>query len=237
MKALALDDSLAEAHATVGLMRLVGYDLLGAENELKRAVAMDPGDSPTREWLGFVYRWTQRPADARAEAYRAVENDPFSPSAQAELALALCTNGQYAQGLARLKRIEAVQPPLLRATLYAGLCHVMNKDWAAAVATLRQARGIQGHAFLGYALARAGQRQEALAILANLINRWERTNHRAFEVAVVQTGLGNHDQAFEWLNRSIDDFSLPLQGEIMLPLFDELRADPRFERLRRRLRL
>ncbi len=235
LKAVALDDSLAEAHATVGAMLMVGYDLTAAEKELKLAVAIDPSRSRTREWLAMLYIWTQRPADALAEANRAVENDPLSPSAHAEVARALCANRQYSDGLARLKRVEAVQPPLIRASLYAGLCHGMKQDWPEAVAALRQSGGRQNRGFLGHALARAGQRQQALSILANLTNQWERTKRGAFEVAIVHAGLGNRAQAFEWLNRSIDDFSL--SPPIMLPLFDELHADPRFERFRRRLGL
>jgi hypothetical protein len=92
----------------------------------------------------------------------------------------------------------------------------------------------RGRGWLGYALARSGQRQEALAVLADLTAHWQRSKQGAFEVAIVDAGLGNRDQAFEWLNRSVDDLSL--SENIMLPVFDDLRGDPRFERLRSRLR-
>jgi TolB-like protein/DNA-binding SARP family transcriptional activator len=235
LKAVALDDSLAEAHAALGSMLMARYDLAAAEKEVKRAVAIDPGDSRIRRQLARLYEWEERPADALAEANRAVEIDPLSPSAHVEVAWALCANREYAQGLARLKRVEAVRPPLLRLPLYAGLCHAMQQDWPAAVAAMRRSRENRGRGFLGYALARAGQRQEAQAILADLMNHSERTDQGAFEVAVVHAGLGNRDRAFEWLNRSIEDLSL--SPYIMLPLFDDLHADPRFERLRRRLGL
>jgi serine/threonine-protein kinase len=235
LKAVALDDSLAEAHAAFGSALMARYDLAAAEKELKRAVALDPGDRRTPQRLAKLYEWEERPADALVEANRAVENDPLSPSVHVEAAWALCANREYAQGLARLKRVEGVRPPLLRLPLYAGLCHAMKQDWAAAVAAMRRSRENRGRGFLGYALARAGQRQEALTVLADLTDHSERTNQGAFEVAVVHVGLGNRDRAFEWLDRSMDDLSL--SENIMLPLFGDLHTDPRFERLRTRLGL
>lgn len=240
LKAVALDDSLAEAHAAAGLVRMIAYDFATAEKELKRAVALDPGHSRIREWLSFIYYWAERPAEALAEANRAVENDPLSPSAHAEVARALCANGKVAQGLASLKRVESVQPPLGRAALYKALCHGMNGEWAAAAATLPQSSPNLGSpnlgdAVRGHALARAGQRGEALAVLTEFMSVWKRTGDGAFLIAVVYAGLGDHDRAFEWLNRSVDDASLSPQ--LHSPLFDELKADPRYQEFRRRVGL
>lgn len=235
LKAVALDDSLAEAHAAVGVVRMIAYDFAAAERELKRAVALDPGHSRIREWLSHIYYWTERPAEALAEANRAVENDPLSPSAHAEVARALCANGQVAQGLARLKRVDAVQPPLARAALYKALCHGTNGDWAAAVAALPGRSVNIGGAVRGHALARAGQRGEALAVLAEFMSVWKRTEDGAFLIAVVYAGLGDRDRTIEWLNRSVDDASLSPQ--LHSPLFDELKADPRYQEFRRRIGL
>jgi serine/threonine-protein kinase len=232
-KAVALDDSLAGAHDMVGVVRMAQYDLVEAEKELTRAVALDPGDRRVSQQLARLYAWKERPADALSYANHAVEVDPLSPSPHVELARALCANGKYAEGLAELKRLESVRPPVLRVALFTSQCHAMNRDWPAAVAALQQWRENRGRGFLAYSLARGGQRQEALAVTADLTNHWQQTKQGAFEVAVAYAGLGNHDRAFEWIDRSFDDFSL--NEWIMLPLFDDLHADPRFERLRKRL--
>jgi tetratricopeptide (TPR) repeat protein len=235
LKAVALDDSLSEAHVAVGVLRMVTFDLAGAEKELKRAAAIDPSNHVAHHKLVWLYEFEERPADALAEANLAVEYDPLSAGAHVELARALCFNGQYAQGLARLKRVDAVRPPLLRLPWYTGLCHALNGDWPSAIAAMRKGRENRGRGLLGYALSRSGQRQEALAVLTELVNHAQRTNQGAFEVAVAYAGLGDRDRAFEWLDRSRDDFSL--SENIMLPLlFDDLHADPRFERLRTWLR-
>jgi TolB-like protein/DNA-binding SARP family transcriptional activator len=238
VKAVALDDSLADAHATAGLLLMLRYDFAAAEKELERSSALDPGLYRTYRSLITLFNWKERPADALAEANRMVDKDPLSPGAHVELARAECANGQYAKGLARLKRLEAIRPRLQRIPSYAAICHSMKGDWPAAVAALRSYEenpgDYRGRGWLGYALARAGQRQEALAVLADVTAHWQQSKQGAFEVAVVHAGLGNRDQAFEWLNRSVDDLSL--SENIMLPVFDDLRGDPRFERLRRRLR-
>jgi TolB-like protein/DNA-binding SARP family transcriptional activator len=238
LKAVALDDSLADAHATVGLLLMLRYDFAAAEKELERSRELDPGLYRTYRTLITLSYWNERPADALAEANRMVDIDPLSPSAHVELARAQCANGQYAEGLARLKGLEALRPRLLRVPSYAAICHSMKGDWPAAVAALRPYQenrdDYRGRGWLGYALVRSGQRQEALAVLADVTAHWQRSKQGAFEVAVVHAGLGNRDQAFEWLNRSVDDLSL--SENIMLPLFDDLRGDPRFERLRGRLR-
>jgi len=211
------------------------YDIAAAEKALRRAVSIDPANSRTREWVARLHHWMQRRTDALAEANRAVENDPLSPSAHAEVAFALCAGRHYAQGLARLQQVSGITPPLLRTPLYAGLCHAMNQDWPKAIAALRQAQGDQARAFLGYAFARGGRRKDALAILGELEARSASTNAGAFRVAIVYAGLGDHDRAFELLDRSIDELSLT--HYVMLPLFEDLHADPRFQGIRRRLRL
>ncbi|MDQ2932208.1 MAG: hypothetical protein M3Y05_15510 [Gemmatimonadota bacterium] len=177
-RGVALDDSSAETHAALGEMLMARYDLAGAKRELTRAAAIDPSDSRTRRSLATLDYWIRRPADALVEADRAVENDPLSTSANAELARALCANNESAQGLARLKRVEAVRPALLRIPLYTGLCRAMQQGWTAAVAAMRQSREYRGRGFLGYALARAGERQQAVAILTDLIDHSESTHQR-----------------------------------------------------------
>jgi tetratricopeptide (TPR) repeat protein len=233
-KAVSLDDSLTEGHLAVGTALMVRYDLAAAEKELKRAVAIDPTDFRTPMQLARLYTWQERPTDALAEANRAVENEPLSSSAQIEAALQLCENHEYAEGLARMKKLEAIRPPLQRIPSYTAICHAMKGDWPAALAAVRQHRATRSRGILGYVLARAGERQEALSVLADLTNYSLRTNQGAFEVAVVHAGLGDRDKAFEWLDRSKDDLSL--SENIMLPLFDDLHRDPRFARLRQWLR-
>ncbi|HUQ20829.1 MAG TPA: BTAD domain-containing putative transcriptional regulator [Gemmatimonadaceae bacterium] len=234
-KAVELDDSLAEAHATVGVVELAGYNFPEADRELSRAVQIDPFYSRAREWLSFAYTWNQQHNDAFAEATRSVENDPLSPSAHAEVGRTLCMIGKYPQGLDRLKRLSSVTPPLLRVPVYTGICYGMMRNWSEASAAFRRSRGPVASGLLGFSLAREGKTAEADSVLTGLIKRWETRHSGAFHVATVYAGMGNLDQAFTWLDRSVDDYSLSF--EIMAPLFSELHADPRFEKFRQRIGL
>jgi tetratricopeptide (TPR) repeat protein len=191
-----------------------------------------------RRHMADLRLWAGRPADALAEARRALETDPLNPHDHLEVAAALLANRRYDEALAQLDRIAAVQPPLFGYSLIMGQCYAMKQMWPEAVAVLRPFAdtGEPEHlAILGYTLARAGQREEAHRIVADLIARRERTGVGAFEVAVVYAGLDDFDQAFAWLDRSVEDRSL--DESIMGPAFEDLRKDPRFERLARHLDL
>jgi tetratricopeptide (TPR) repeat protein len=155
-----------------------------------------------------------------------------------QVAKALFANRRYDEALAQLDRIAAVQPPLFGYTFLKGQCYGMKQMWPEAIAALHPLADtgeLRHLALLGHTLARAGQREEAHRILADLVARQQRTGSGAFEVGVVYAGLGDFDQAFAWLDRSVEDQSLDEQ--IMTPTFEDLHRDPRFERLRRRLGL
>jgi serine/threonine-protein kinase len=239
-KAVALDDSLAEAHQTLGAIRMYRLDLASAEHHLRRALALDPRRALTHEVLVRLLLWTGRPAEALAHAERALEIDPLSPSAHGDLARALLGTGRCDAALAELEKISGVRPPLARSAFVAAQCHARDGRWPEAIAALRpQAERGNRHALglLGYMLARAGQRDEALRIQAGLLERRRRGTGEAFEVALVYAGLGDVDQAAAWLDRAVADGSLGFALMTVGPLFDDMRGDPRFERLRERIGL
>lgn len=242
MKAVSLDDSLAEAHAALALARLYkDYDFASAEAELKRAIDLDPTVARFHQWLAQLYMQTGRPRQALARARRALELDPLSATAHAELAHALLANGRYDEALARLEAIATLQPRLLRAAPYAAEAYAGKGMWPEAVAALRaQAEQVEPRSLglYGYMLARAGQREQALRVRSTVLDRWRRGKSRAFNLVVVNAGLGDFDRAFAWLERSIKDRSVMRPNlHLMEPIFEDLRGDPRFQRLREQLGL
>ena len=231
--ALRLDASLPEAHTAMGKAFQIGLsDLPAAEAAFRRSIAL--GGSPrVHEYLADNLGWTGQPEEALEEAMRSAKDDPLSASAAAEVGKNLCLNHRYAEGIAELARVATVRPPLQRAPFYTAICYVMQGRWPDAIAKLRGSEDPRVRSLLGYALARSAHAAEARQIQSELLMHW-RLNHRgAYELAVVTAGLGDEDQAFVWLDRAIDDLSL--YGYIMYPLFEELQADPRFERFRDRL--
>jgi hypothetical protein len=121
-------------------------------------------------------------------------------------------------------------------------CHAAQHRWATAAAVLEPQRDRDqvSLALSGYMLARAGEREQALRVMAALRERWRRQHEGAEHVAEVYAGLGDLDQAFAWLDRALDDGSMvlnPWYGEVVEPAFRELREDRRFQRVRERLGL
>jgi tetratricopeptide (TPR) repeat protein len=162
-----------------------------------------------------------------------VEIDPLSPVLHAELAHAWLVNGRCDLARTELETIAQVKPPVGRASLIAAQCFVLEGKLDEAIAQLsRQSRSQRMRGFL---LARAGRTDEARAILRDALAWHGRTGSDALDVAILYAGLRDFDQAFVWLDRSITDYSL--HWDIMEPLFQDLRADPRFERIRQRLGL
>jgi DNA-binding SARP family transcriptional activator/TolB-like protein len=245
-RAVALDDSLAEAHATLGVIRMMAFDFAEAERHLNRAILLDPSHIIAYEWLVTLYLWTERRADALAHAERALRLDPLSPYAHAELARALLFNDRCDEALALVEPLAALQPPLLRAAPIGALCHARAQRWPEAIALLRPSaeRGEPTvRALIGYALGRAGQREEALRIRDTLVQQWPERERAAFDVALVAAGLGDADETFVWLDRSLADGSLSggpgnvSQLFLLDPVSGDLRDDPRLERVRARLGL
>jgi TolB-like protein/DNA-binding SARP family transcriptional activator len=235
LKAVALDDSLGEAHATLGLVKRSNYDLASAETELTRAVALEPTNARVREWLVQLYVAMERPKEALAEARRAQALDPLSPTTNAEVARALIANDRCDDALAQLDKLKFLRPPLLRAGSLAAQCYARKAMWPEAIAEMERIAlnaGPRGKAMLGYMLARGGRTDEARQILAAMLDRAHRTDGGAFEVATVYAGLGENDQAFAWLDKSLDDRSLVFENATVV---DGLRSDPRYDGFRRRL--
>jgi DNA-binding SARP family transcriptional activator len=242
MRALALDDSLAESHMAAALVRKDQFDLEAAEAHLRRAVSLAPDAGVVREKLAEILVWTGRFDEAREEAERAVALDPLSAAAHAEVARVLVVSGRCEEALARLDPLADLEPPLLRAAPLAAQCLAQAGRWDEALAWLDRMgpnRLPPGDALVGYVLARAGREAEALEIHERLLGEWRRGAGDSFAVALSMVGFGRIDEAFLWLDRSIDDGTLPVtsQTNILEPAFDEVRRDPRFASLARRIGL
>jgi DNA-binding SARP family transcriptional activator len=232
-RAVKLDDTIAEAYALRALLQLLEFDYPAAETSFARALALDPSLGVARQWRVGLFLWTARSAEALAEAERAAALDPVSPAAQAEVARALGANGRCREALARLERLEGVDPPLLRVPSISAECKGQMRMWQSAVADLRAAPGDRGpldQALLGFLLAKAGDREEALGILNALDERRRIGSGGAFPVAVVHAGLGNRDEALTTLRQALDDRSLQATHHhftALRPVLDALAADAR----------
>ena len=236
LRAVALDPSLAEAHGALGWVRDGQQDWRAAEVEFRRAIALDPRAPRVYEGLARAYLWAGRPAEQLEAARVGLEIDPFSHAAIREMALALAANGRCDEALERLQPLKALSPPAGVAGVIRGQCYAVKQMWPEAIAEFRWAAETTDAkaalAFLGYALARAGRRDEARIILSDLL-AGRRYSHGAFGIATVYAGLGDRERAFAWLDRAVGEKTV--RPYIMGPMFEDLRRDARFTRLRARM--
>jgi eukaryotic-like serine/threonine-protein kinase len=238
LKAVALDDSLGQAYAALGWSENALRNWAAGEAALKRAVELDPRAPRAFEGLARLYMFLGRPTEQLAAARAGEAVAPYSTAAVRELALALSVNGRCNEAIEVLAPFKELTPSEGVAGVVRGQCYAAMARWPEAIAEFRWAVETSGArtalAFLGYALARGGQRDEAQRILDDLLTG-RKYSHGAFGIASVYMGLGNYDAAFLWLAKAVDEYSVRIY--VMGPMFAELRRDPRFAEIRRRMRL
>ena len=242
-RAVELDDTLPEAHVALGTMRcLYEWDWAGAEQSLRRALELDPNSPLAHYDLSKVLASVGRVADALPEARRAQELDPLSPIITVSLGWELAAARRYREADESFRAAAELDPDFfwlypLRAWSYEG-----RGDFGRAIADLRRAIQlsasntlVQGE--LAHALGRSGGRQEAEAILERLVAESRRRYVPAFDLARAYEGLGRRDEALAALTRACDERGPMVAFLKVEPVFDPMRADPRFQALLRRLRL
>jgi tetratricopeptide (TPR) repeat protein len=234
--AIRLDSLLADAHASLGDVLLFDYRFAEAEAEFKRAVDLDPTTPYVRDFLVWLYVFMGRPRDALAQAERNAAENPTVPSAITEQARALLVNGRCNDAMPLLGRLMLLKPPPARVGPIAAQCYAQRGRWQDAIDAVRpvaENAPLQGAPWLGFMLARAGDVDHAREIRDTLIAQWNRGEVGAYGVAVTYAGLGQLDEAFALLDKSIEDRSL--RYNIMEPAFENLHRDPRFDRVRKKL--
>jgi TolB-like protein/DNA-binding SARP family transcriptional activator/Tfp pilus assembly protein PilF len=240
-RAIALDDSLAEAHLQLGFIQMLyDFDWAGAERQFQIAMRLDPTLARVHLSRSVLLDWRELHDEAIESARRSQSSDPLSASATTEVGRALFYARRYDESLVELRRAYLLDSNFSRLHLTLGEVYAKMGMMPEAVAALRRVSGISGRsprarALLAYVLATSGERAEATEILEELRGRWRRGRIGAFDVAVAHAGLGNRDSTFTWLDRSYDDRSI--KPILMDPTFDALRSDARFAALMARLRL
>ncbi len=236
LKALALDDSLAEAHASLADV-LKGYEWNwdAAGREYRRAIDLDPNYSVVHQWNANYLSILGRHAEAIAEAQRARDLDPVSPTINAFVSLTYLRARRYDEAVSEGAKALDFGPRLPLGHWFLGQAYLARADNSLAIDQLRQAVTLSGgsgayNAALGYAYAAAGSRTEALAVLREMMNPSRHRYVSPVDIAIVYTGLGDGRSAIEWLEKAYRERTMRLT-ELAMPIFDRLRPDPRFRAL------
>jgi TolB-like protein/DNA-binding winged helix-turn-helix (wHTH) protein/Flp pilus assembly protein TadD len=239
-KALALDETLAEAHASLaGVLYRYQWDWEGAEKEFQRSLELDPNYAEGHRAYAVYLLTVRRNEEAVTEARRARELSPLSPVINVELAGTLVRIGRYDEAIQQAHKTLEIDPQFARAYTALAAAYEGQGDRPKAMAALEKATSISGRAggaWLGYLYGIDGRRREASAILAALEERSRKQYVSPQHFAVVHLGLGHTEEAFTLLEKAYEERAFEVLGFSGL-LFDRLSDDPRFQDLLRRMRL
>lgn len=241
LRALEMDENLAEAHASLAFaIWNFDFDWGMVESEYKRAIELNPGYATTYHWYAGYLSGMGRHEEAIAAINKARELDPLSTRINANVGFILYCARQYDQAIVELRKAQQMDPKDEAPYLYLGLVYVQKRDYPEAMAAFERYNqvlgGEAGSALdLAYGYAATGQRQEAEKMLDRLVGDSKQTYQPPLEVARVYTALGKREEAFTWLERAYEQRSTTLLR--VDPSFDSLRSDPRFQALLVRMKL
>ena len=245
MKAVALDDDLAEAHtALANSLALHDWNWLGGERELKRSIQLDPGYWYSHTLYGLFLAALGRHEEAIEAVRRGEKLEPLLPVIEHHVAWVLYMAGQYDRTIDHCCKALEIEPNYALLHWWLAQAYEQTGQFKKAVTESRKALHLAGGelsflaGFLGHALAVAGRKVEAQEILRDLIGLSNVKYSEPFGIAAIHAGLGERDQALEWLQKSCDEMS-PFASMFLKvdPKFESLRSDPRFADLLRRLNL
>lgn len=242
-KALALDENLAEAHASLAFSEW-NYDFnwQHIEQEYKRAIELNPGYATAYHWYSGLLSGQGRHSEAIAAIEKARELDPLSPRINANVGFILYFARKYDDAIRELQKAQEMAPGSGAVDLYLGMAYLEKGAYRQAIASLQKAAEAPDNPAsstldLAYALARAGEANRARDILSHELGNKRKDYVPALWVARLYTALGEKDKAFAWLQKAYEERSPQMAFIEVDPRLDPLRSDPRFAALLRRMNL
>jgi tetratricopeptide (TPR) repeat protein len=226
-RALELDDTIAEAHASLGSVYSFTLLWTAAEREYQRAIELNPGYATAYQWRALNLSRLGRHAEAVTDARHALDLDPLSRVQNTFLGRRLYVAGDYAAAAAQLRKAIALDPEFWNAHDLLGLVLLEQGDFAAAVKELERASELEGseNGDLGYGYGRAGNAAAAAAVLDRLQRQPEVD---AYQVAFVHLGLGHREQAVDWFAKAYRESEVMVADLAVDPRLTPISADTRF---------
>jgi tetratricopeptide (TPR) repeat protein len=241
-RALQLDDSLAEAHTSSASIYQKLWRWAEAEEEFRRALSLNPNYPTAHHWYAYYFYVKRQFDDAMREIKRAHELDPLSPVISENVAFVYLVKNDLNSAVEQCQRTIELDPGFADAHYILGFAYLKQGRNEEATAEFQKAVELSGRAGtylsnLGYCYAVTGRRTEALAILKELEEKHTRGESSGLFLAGVYAGLGDKDQAFAWLEKDFQQRSGQLPTIAFRPHFENLRSDPRYADLLRRMGL
>jgi serine/threonine protein kinase/Tfp pilus assembly protein PilF len=241
-RALELDPMLAEAHGCLGSVFLGDWDLERARHELETALGLDADLADAHVLLARLFGYTKDFTRALEQSALAQQLDPTSPWVHLNAASTYYIARQFERAIEAAERTLQFSPSLANAFYLMGLSRYFLNDPDRGIELLQHAREVAPeHASpvvgLAYVFAQIGRRSDAIALAEELKDRATRAEVSPYDFAELHTGLGDSAAALDYLERSYELHLPELLGIGSDPLFDPIRAEPRFQDLLLKLKL
>ena len=239
-KAIELDETQAEPHASLGLLAMnLGWDWAEAEREFIRAIELDSNYATAHHWYGEFLAYMGRFEEAIAEIKRAHALDPLSLIISTDVAKVYMLARRYDDAIEQYKKVLEMDPEFELAGGLLAQTYSLKGLHKEALEEFRKIKVLDNHptylSLQGYVCGMAGRKDEAQRAVNRLRDLSNRTYVSPFLMAIAYTGLGEKDQVFELFERVFEERATG--GAVVLkvnPVFDSLRSDPRFDDLLRR---
>jgi TolB-like protein/DNA-binding winged helix-turn-helix (wHTH) protein/Tfp pilus assembly protein PilF len=241
LKSLELDNTLAEAQTSLATVRFnYDWDWNAAASGFRRAVELNPSYATAYQRNSLYLMSMGRTSESIAEMNRAHDLDPLSVSMNFSLGWRLYMAREYDQAIEQLRNTIDMDPDFVLPHLVLGQAYEQKKMYDQAIAELRRAADISQSsppaiAALARIYAVSGRTSEARKLLDQLMEQSKKRYVSPFYVAIVYAGLGENDQALDWIEKAYKDRSNAIVFAKVDPQLDTLRATPRFQSLLRRL--
>src|SRR5438132_7102974 len=236
-KAIELDDTLAEAHTSLGFVLIQDFERAQSVKEFERAISLNPNYAPAHQWYGLGPLSAVGEFDkAIAEEKRALELDPVSPIINADLGSVYTLARRYDEAIAQLRDTVEMNPQFYGGHRCLGWALELKGATGEAIAEYHKAFELSDDpmmfAMLAHAEASIGKQNQARQILGQLTEEAKVRYVPAYAFAVIYLALGEKDHALDWLEQAARDHDGFYINLIKVePFLDPLRGDPRFETL------
>ena len=240
-KAIELDPTLAEAHATLGFVSwVVDWDREAAEKEFLRAIELNPNYPTAHHWYSRHLRSTGRTEEAFREIKRAEALDPLSLVIINNLAENYIDRGDLDSATKECQRMIDLDPNFWAARQTLGIILVKQGRYAEALREAHKSAELSSRsnaslALMGHVYAKLGQRSDTEAVINELEKRYADRVADGRDLVLVYAGLNDKDKAFAWLEKAFKDRSVFLAFLRLEPLMDSLKSDPRWKALEQRV--
>jgi tetratricopeptide (TPR) repeat protein len=242
LRALAIDDSLAEAHTALGFyLSNYEWDREASEKEYRRAIELKPNYATAYHWLGADLVYVKRFDDSLVALRRGEELDPLSPIIGTNLGDTLVYARRYDEAIAQYKRVLVRNPNFAYVHRALGWAYGSKVMYPEAIAETRSSielnNASSAKGFLGLWLAKSGRREEALKLLAELKQASTQGYVQSYDFALIYIGLGDKAEALNYLEKHLMSRAETASAYAVAPELDDLRSEPRFKEMLRRMNL